>query len=53
MSAKQLPLNKALLLNENGKKEEAKQLLGTLIFSPDATKGNIEIAKFTLNAALI
>ena len=45
-----LLVNKALLLNENGKKEEAKQLLGTLIFSPDATKGNIEIAKFTLKS---
>ncbi|HEX6426784.1 MAG TPA: hypothetical protein VF008_03820 [Niastella sp.] len=45
-----LLINKAVILNENGKKEEAKQLLGNLIFSPEATAGNIELAKFTLQS---
>lgn len=43
-----LEINKAIILNESGKTEEAKQLLGNLIFSPDVTTGNIELAKFTL-----
>jgi tetratricopeptide (TPR) repeat protein len=45
-----LEINKAIILNGNGKKEEAKQLLGHLIFSPDATTANIELAKFTLKS---
>ncbi|SFD54243.1 Tetratricopeptide repeat-containing protein [Chitinophaga sp. CF118] len=45
-----LIINKAVILNEDGKKEEAKQLLGNLIFSPDVTTGNIELAKFTLKS---
>jgi tetratricopeptide (TPR) repeat protein len=47
-----LLINKAVILNENGKKEEAKQLLGNLIFSPDVTTGNIELAKFTLKSII-
>ncbi|OQP65873.1 hypothetical protein A3860_14865 [Niastella vici] len=43
-----LEINKAIILNERGKTEDAKQLLGNLIFSPDATTGNVELAKFTL-----
>jgi len=45
-----LEINKAILLDQNGKKEEAKNLLGYLIFSSDATTANIELAKFTLNS---
>ncbi|WP_207625672.1 tetratricopeptide repeat protein [Niastella populi] len=45
-----LLINRALVLNENGKKEEAIQVLGNYIFSPDATMGNIELAKFTLKS---
>ncbi len=43
-----LLINKALVLNDEGKKEEAKQLLGNLIFSSDVTRSNEELAKFTL-----
>jgi tetratricopeptide (TPR) repeat protein len=45
-----LLINKAAILNENGKVDEAKQLLGNLIFSSDVTTGNIELAKFTLKS---
>ncbi len=45
-----LEINKAILLDQNGKKEEAKNLLGHLIFLSDATTANIELAKFTLNS---
>ena len=45
-----LLINKAIVLNEGGKKNEATKLLGELIFSADATKGNVELAKFTLNS---
>jgi tetratricopeptide (TPR) repeat protein len=45
-----LLINKAILLNEGGKKEEATRLLGNLIFSPDATTANVELAKFTLRS---
>lgn len=45
-----LKINKAIILNESGKTEEAKQLLGNLIFSPDVTTGNAELAKFTLKS---
>ncbi len=43
-----LLMNKAILLNDKGEKEAAKKILGDLIFSEDATTGNIELAKFTL-----
>lgn len=43
-----LLINKAAILDNDGKKNEAKQLLGALIFSPDVTTGNLELAKFTL-----
>lgn len=45
-----LEINKAVLINQNGKNEEARQILGNLIFSPDATTSNIELAKFTLKS---
>lgn len=45
-----LLINRALALNDNGKKEEAIQVLGNYIFSPDATTGNTELAKFTLKS---
>lgn len=45
-----LLINKAIILDNDGKKEEAKQLLGNLIFSPDVTTGNEELAKFTLKS---
>lgn len=45
-----LLINKAIVLNEKGKKDEAKQILGKLIFSQDATIGNVELAKFTLKS---
>jgi tetratricopeptide (TPR) repeat protein len=45
-----LLINKAIALNDNGKKEEAIQVLGNYIFSQDATTGNIALAKFTLKS---
>jgi tetratricopeptide (TPR) repeat protein len=45
-----LLINKAIILNESGKNEDATKLLGDLIFSPDATTGSIELAKFTLRS---
>ncbi|SHL99457.1 tetratricopeptide repeat protein [Chitinophaga sp. CF418] len=45
-----LLINKAIILNDKGEKEAARQLLGNLIFSPDATTANIELAKFTLKS---
>lgn len=45
-----LLINKAILLNNQGKKEAAIQLLGNLIFSPDTTVGNVALAKFTLKS---
>lgn len=45
-----LLINKAIVLNDNGKKDEAKQLLGNLIFASDVTSGNIELAKFALKS---
>jgi tetratricopeptide (TPR) repeat protein len=45
-----LLINKAIALNDDGKKEEAIQVLGNYIFSQDATTGNIEMAKFTLKS---
>jgi len=43
-----LTINKAIILNNRGNKGEAKNLLGNLIFSPDVTLGNLELAKFVL-----
>lgn len=43
-----LLINKALILDSDGNKEEARRLLGDLIFSPDVTRGNVAMAKFTL-----
>jgi tetratricopeptide (TPR) repeat protein len=45
-----LLINKAVILDNDGKKEEAKKLLGNLIFSSDITTGNLELAKFTLKS---
>ncbi len=45
-----LLINKAIFFNEGGMQNEAKKLLGELIFSKDATRGNIELAKYTLNS---
>lgn len=45
-----LEINKAILISESGKSEDAKKLLGDLIFSPDATTSNIALAKFTLKS---
>ncbi|HEX6426612.1 MAG TPA: tetratricopeptide repeat protein [Niastella sp.] len=45
-----LLINKAIILSESGKKEEAITLLGNLIFSKDATTANVEMAKFTLQS---
>jgi tetratricopeptide (TPR) repeat protein len=45
-----LLVNKAILLNESGKKEEATQLLTNLIFNQATTAGNIALAKFTLRS---
>lgn len=47
-----LLINKAVILDNEGKKEDAKQLLGNLIFSADVTTGNLELAKFTLKSLL-
>lgn len=43
-----LILNKASILDMQGKKDQAIQLLGELIFSPDVSKGSLELAKFSL-----
>lgn len=45
-----LLINKAIALNDDEKKEEAIRILGNYIFSPDATTGNIALAKFTLKS---
>lgn len=45
-----LLINKALILNEKGEQDATKQLLDNLIFSPDATLGNVEIAKYALKS---
>jgi tetratricopeptide (TPR) repeat protein len=47
-----LLINKAVILDDNGKKEEAKTILGNLIFSSDVTTGNLELAKFTLKSLI-
>ncbi|WP_378106291.1 tetratricopeptide repeat protein [Chryseobacterium sp. sg2396] len=49
-TAGMLKINKAILLNNVGKGEKAKNLLGNLIFSADATTATIEMAKFTLKS---
>lgn len=49
-TAGMLKINKAILLNNAGKGEEAKNLLGNLIFSADATTATVEMAKFTLKS---
>lgn len=51
-TAGMLIINKALLLNNIGKGEEAKNLLGNLVFSADSTTATIEMAKFTLKSIL-
>ncbi len=45
-----LIMNKAIILDGDGKKEDAKKLLGNLIFSSDITFGNLELAKFALKS---
>lgn len=45
-----LLINKAIILNESGKKSAATTLLGNLIFSPEATTANVEMAKYTLRS---
>jgi tetratricopeptide (TPR) repeat protein len=45
-----LIINKALVLDMDGKKEEAQKILGNLIFSSEVTTGNKELAKFALKS---
>lgn len=47
-----LEINKAILINESGKSEEAKEILGKIVFSPDSTISNIALAKFTLKSIM-
>ncbi|MCE3226576.1 MAG: hypothetical protein K0S32_1127 [Bacteroidetes bacterium] len=47
-----LEINKALIWSNTGKKEEAKQLLGHVIFSQEATMANVEMAKFALKSII-
>jgi hypothetical protein len=44
-----LLINKALVKNIQEKQEEAKNILGKLIFDKDSTFGNIELAKYVLS----
>ncbi len=43
-----LLINKALVKNLQEQKEEAKKILGELIFDDESTLGNVELAKFVL-----
>lgn len=43
-----LLLNKAVIMNEAGKKEEALQILTTLINASNTTTGNVELAKMVV-----
>jgi tetratricopeptide (TPR) repeat protein len=45
-----LLINKAIVLNDSGEKEEAKKILGDIIFSSETTRSNVELAKFTLKS---
>lgn len=45
-----LLINKAIILDDSGKKEEAKKILGELIFSTATTMSNVELAKFALKS---
>lgn len=45
-----LLMNKAVILNEAGKREDASQILADLIESPHTTTGNIELAKMVLTS---
>ncbi|WP_326984058.1 hypothetical protein VUJ46_05805 [Chryseobacterium sp. MYb264] len=45
-----LEINKAIILSNSGKIEEAKNILGGIISSPYSTISNIELAKFTLKS---
>lgn len=45
-----LLINKALVTNESGDSTIATGILTNLIFNPNATNGNIELAKFVLNS---
>lgn len=47
-----LLINKAILLNEDGNTEEAKSILGNLIFSKESTTANVELAKFVLKSLI-
>ncbi|MEL6562723.1 MAG: hypothetical protein AAFQ94_31430 [Bacteroidota bacterium] len=47
-----LLINKALFLANEEKKSEAKEILTDVIFNPESTLGNIELAKFALNNLL-
>ncbi len=44
-----LQINKALVKNIQEKQEEAKKILGELVFDKESTFGNIELAKFVLS----
>lgn len=44
-----LLINKALVINEDGNKKKASEILTTIIFDSNSTFGNIEMAKFVLN----
>lgn len=48
-----LEINKAILMNEKGNKEEATQILGNLIVSPDATTANVALAKLSLKSMIL
>jgi hypothetical protein len=45
-----LLINKAVILNEAGKRENASQILADLIDSSDTTTANIELAKLVLTS---
>jgi tetratricopeptide (TPR) repeat protein len=47
-----LLINKALVLDLQSKKEEAKKILGEMIFSKETTLANIELAKFALSSII-
>ncbi|MVO08657.1 tetratricopeptide repeat protein [Flavobacterium sp. TP390] len=44
-----LLINKALAINKNGEFENATKILTSVIFDPNSTYGNIEMAKFVLH----
>jgi tetratricopeptide (TPR) repeat protein len=45
-----LLINKAVILHDKGQPETARKMLGDLIFSPETTTANEQMAKFTLRS---